>query len=142
MLLATKRRLSRALARRTELWIQRLAAGFRPPAGVAFLLCLGLTLLGPQSSAHRLCATATLSAGHAMLVASFFQVSRHLLPRMLLPSLRCDEAWTRSTLKPRSHPFIRRSPPNFHGTRHSSRVQLPCRWCPAFFVLAPMSPGA
>ena len=87
LLLATKRRSSRALARRTELWIQRLAAEFRPPAGVAFLLCLGLTLLGPQSSAHCLCATATLSAGHAMLVASVSQVSRHLLSRMLLPSV-------------------------------------------------------
>ena len=53
----------------------------------AFLLILGLSLLGRQSSAHRLCATATLSAGHAMLVAFFFfQVSRHLLSRMLLPS--------------------------------------------------------
>ena len=59
---------------------------FRPSADAAFLLFLGLSLLVPQSSAHRLCATATLSAGHAMLAASFLQVSRHLLSRMLLPS--------------------------------------------------------
>ena len=92
----------------------------------AFLLILGLSLLGRQSSAHRLCATATLSAGHAMLVAFFFQVSRHLLSRMLLPSLYCDEAWTRSTHNSEVLIFIgavRLS----HGTWHSFRVQLPCR---------------
>ena len=113
----------------------------RPPAGPPFSCFVACCVLRAQSSVHRTCATAIFCGRQVTFFLSSSGLSATCCHGCFCHLLYRDEAWTR-TIPLRSLLLHRRSPPTFHGARHSFRFQLPCcRWRPAFSILAPGSLG-